>query len=193
MSTRMGMILKTVPYKMQPNIITHLSYFYFFQRYQECHKQCDITTDAENDPHYLSLFKEQWTHNSFSRKITSETEFYKCWLFPSSAHQFSALHIQLFWLLVYQLKWNNASPVKTNCLTKNPFLYKKWCAKLYNYHETGNIQSWSKTVYLCWRIWKMSAVSIALEGQILVCLFQHLQISGLCLIWYTIHKKQHPG
>jgi hypothetical protein len=78
MSTRMGMILKTVPYKMQPNIITHLSYFYFFQRYQECHKQCDITTDAENDPHYLSLFKEQWTHNSFSRKITSETEFYKC-------------------------------------------------------------------------------------------------------------------
>jgi len=78
MSNRMGTILKTVPYKMQPNTITHLSYFYFFQRYQECRKKCAITTDAENVPHYLSLFKEQWTHNSFSRQITSETEFDKC-------------------------------------------------------------------------------------------------------------------
>jgi hypothetical protein len=50
MSNRMGMILKGVPYKMQPNIITHLSYFYFFQRYQECHKQCDITADAVSVP-----------------------------------------------------------------------------------------------------------------------------------------------
>jgi hypothetical protein len=76
MSNRMGTILKGVTYKMQPNIITYLSYFYLFQRYQECHKQCDITTDAENVPHYPSLFKEQWTHNSFSRQIASETDFY---------------------------------------------------------------------------------------------------------------------
>jgi hypothetical protein len=63
----------------------------------------------------------------------------------SSACGFSALHILLFLLLIYPLKWNHASSVKKSP-THEPLRLKTSCCRLQNYRATSDQQNWSKAV-----------------------------------------------
>jgi hypothetical protein len=71
--------------------------------------------------HSKRLFKEQWSHNSFSRHRAWNTNFdeYRGLLY--SACGFSALHTVLFWPLMYPLNCNHAWSVQNKMSsTKNP-------------------------------------------------------------------------
>lgn len=73
-----------------------------------------------------NLFKEQWHHKSLLTHCALKTDFDECRGFSCSAGGVTALHILLFWLLIYPLKWKNASSVKKQDVQHmNAILWRK--------------------------------------------------------------------
>jgi len=83
----------------------------------------------------FSLFKEQWSHNSFSRHSVPNTDFFEYREFLRCRYGFSALYSQLLWLLMYPLKCSHAASVKANSQSHNAL----WKTRVGYYKISGQL------------------------------------------------------
>lgn len=158
----------------------------------EMHQQgCVITADAANLslplPH--SLQRTMVSQFAFDALRTKHNIFGRCRGFACSVCGFSALHILVFWISLYPLKQRHVSSVKQKLSNiQITFCKKKYIYfRLQSYRSTGSQQKLSKAVKLCWATRRMLKVSIAGRGQILVYMFEYLQMSGLWVAAYTVN------
>jgi hypothetical protein len=107
-----------------------------------------------------SLFKEQWFLNSLLRHCTQNTNLCECRGFSCSARRFAALHILMFWPLMYPLRWTRASSIKAK-LSNTWSHCEKPCCWLQNYSATGSRQSEARQRTCAERLSKLCCVYFA--------------------------------
>ena len=187
---------------MNSDIVNQL--FKFCKIYQDCDKQYLITTDADYDLPFQS--KQSTTVSQF----VFETFGTEHWCFRTQrvftcSCGFLAFYSELFWLLMYPLKWSHASFVKANSQSHKRIV-KNSCWRLQDFRATGSQQNWNKTANLCRKDQQMLWVSTATEGQPFTAV--HIPVcTGVwslgCVLYRTLcevkckgkvrHRRGHEG